>query len=288
MRVIRTVSEMRDAAGRARSEGRHLALVPTMGSLHTGHLKLVEEARNHADHITVSVYVNPTQFGPTEDFKRYPRDLDKDLSALESIGGVDVVYAPEDREMYPEGDVTFVTVEKLGTHLCGDSRPGHFRGVTTVVSRLFIHCMPHIGVFGLKDAQQFFILRRMTKDLGFDMRLVGVPTVREDDGLAMSSRNAYLSAEERCQSVVLSRAVTIAQRLILEGEQHPQAIVINMLKTLESVPLARVQYASVVDTDTLQPLNRITSGQEVLAAVAVFFGQTRLIDNSITRSPAAG
>ncbi|BBM71912.1 pantoate--beta-alanine ligase [Rhodothermus marinus] len=289
MEVIRTVREMQAHADARRREGRRLALVPTMGALHEGHLALVRTARAHADHVTVSIFVNPTQFGPNEDYARYPRQLEKDVAALEALE-VDVVFAPTVEEMYPDGpeaNLTWVYVEKLDAHLCGRYRPGHFRGVTTIVAKLFNICKPHVAVFGLKDAQQFQIIRRMVRDLHYDIELIGVPTVREPDGLALSSRNTYLSPEERKQAVVLSQAVEAARRAIEAGEQRPEAIVEAMRQILARAPLARVQYAEVVDAETLQPVTRIRPGQRVLAGVAVFFGDTRLIDSVFVEAPGA-
>lgn len=287
MKVIQTVSEMQAHADARRREGRRLALVPTMGALHEGHLALVRTAREHADHITVSIFVNPTQFGPSEDYARYPRQLSQDVATLEALG-VDVVFAPPVEEMYPDGpeaNLTWVYVEKLDAHLCGRYRPGHFRGVTTVVAKLFNICKPHVAIFGLKDAQQFQIIRRMVRDLHYDIELIGVPTVREPDGLALSSRNTYLSPEERRQAVVLSQAVQAAREAIMAGEQRPEAIVEAMRQILAQAPLARVQYAEVVDAETLQPVRRIQPGQRVLAGVAVFFGDTRLIDSVFVEAP---
>lgn len=290
MQVIRSVEEMQAHAEAQRCAGTTLALVPTMGALHRGHLALVEAAKGRANHVTVSIFVNPTQFGPGEDYERYPRPLDDDLAMLEESGGVDVVFVPPPEAFYPKGVAahrTWVQAPELEQHLCGSTRPGHFRGVTTVVTKLFNSCRPHLGVFGLKDAQQFLILRRLVHDLNFGIELVGVPTVREPDGLALSSRNRYLNADERAQAVVLSQAVTAARAQLLEGEQHPGAIVDTMRRELAKAPDANVQYAEVVDTETIQPLTRIVPGQEVLAAVAVFFGKTRLIDNTLVQVPAA-
>ncbi len=289
MEVIRTVREMQAHADARRREGRRLALVPTMGALHEGHLALVRTARAHADHVTVSIFVNPTQFGPSEDYARYPRQLEKDIAALEALE-VDVVFAPTVEEMYPggpEANLTWVYVEQLDAHLCGRHRPGHFRGVTTIVAKLFNICKPHVAVFGLKDAQQFQIIRRMAHDLHYDVELIGVPTVREPDGLALSSRNTYLSPEERKQAVVLAQAVEAARQAIEAGEQRPEAIVEAMRQILARAPLARVQYAEVVDAETLQPVTRIRPGQRVLAGVAVFFGDTRLIDSVFVTAPGA-
>ena len=290
MKQIHTVEAMQAEAEAQRRAGRRLALVPTMGALHAGHLALVDAAKREADHVTVSVFVNPTQFGAGEDFEQYPRTLEADVQALEQEGGVDAVFAPTVRALYPEGPEqlrTWVEVQELGRHLCGRHRPGHFRGVTTVVSKLFLACRPHVAVFGRKDAQQFIILRRMVRDLNMGIDLVGVPTVREADGLALSSRNRYLSEDERRQAVVLFEAVQEAGRRVQKGEQRVARLVETMLRTLAQAPDARVQYAEVVETKTLQPVERIAPGQEVLAAVAVFFGETRLIDNCFARAPAA-
>ena len=290
MELIRTVAAMQALADDRRRAGRTLALVPTMGALHDGHLALVEAARQHGDHCTVSIFVNPTQFAPGEDYERYPRTLERDLRTLENLGGVDVVFAPSAEEMYPGGPGpphVWVTLDGLDAHLCGPHRPGHFQGVVTVVTKLFHSCRPHVAVFGLKDAQQFIILRRLARDLHFGIEIVGVPTVREPDGLALSSRNAYLSPEERTQAVVLSQAVAAARRHIEQGEQQAQTIVETMQAVMAQAADARVQYAEVVSVETVQPVEQIEPGQEVLAAVAVFFGSTRLIDNAFIRAPEA-
>jgi pantoate--beta-alanine ligase len=279
MEVIPTVAQMRDRAEEARCSGRTLALVPTMGALHAGHLALVEEARRRGDHVTVSIFVNPTQFGPGEDFDRYPRTLEADLEALVATTGVDCVFAPPVDEVYPAGARTVVEVEGLDRHLCGAHRPGHFRGVATVVTKLFLACRPHVAVFGKKDAQQYVILRRLAQDLGLGVDVVGVETVREDDGLAMSSRNRYLSDEARRQAVVLSRAVLGAREEAERGERDAQALFDHMLRALAEASMAQVQYAEVVDAETLSPVARLESGREALAAVAVYLDGARLIDN---------
>lgn len=290
MKLIYTVREMQAWADEQRSAGRRIGLVPTMGALHAGHLALVREAARRADEVVVSIFVNPTQFVQGEDFDRYPRTLEADLRALVETGHSVTVFAPPDEEMYPGGQAanrTWVTVEGLDAHLCGRHRPGHFRGVTTVVARLFLVAKPHVAVFGLKDAQQFVILRRMVRDLHFDVEMVGMPTVREADGLALSSRNVYLNPREREQAVVLSQAVEAARQRVEAGEQEAGVIVETMRLTLARAPEGRVQYAEVVDAETLQPIDRIEPGQEVLAAVAVFFGSTRLIDNAFVQAPPA-
>ena len=290
--LIRTVRDMHAYADRQRHAGRRIALVPTMGALHDGHLELVRTAHQHADCVVVSVFVNPTQFGPDEDYEDYPRDLASDRDQLGALN-VDALFAPPVEDMYPNGTfparrtLTWVEVEQLDEHLCGAYRDEHFRGVTTVVTKLFHCCKPHVAVFGRKDAQQFVILQQMVNDLLMDIELVGVPIVREEDGLARSSRNAYLSAEERAQAPVLCEAVTAAKQRILAGEQRVSALVEAMRNTLRAAPNAHVQYTEVVDAATLQPVERVAPEQEVLAAVAVFFGDTRLIDNAFVQAPAA-
>ena len=273
-------------ADAARASGQRLGLVPTMGALHGGHLELVKAARQHADHVTVSIFVNPTQFGPGEDFDAYPRTLESDLDALASVGGVDAVFAPTPEAMYPFGlpPYTVVQVRDLDRHLCGATRPGHFEGVTSVVTRLFLACRPHLAVFGRKDAQQFAILRRMTAELGFGIDLIGHPIVREPDGLAMSSRNRYLSPEERAQAVILSQTLAQLEHVVRAGGRSVESLKAQMRRQLETAPLARVQYAEIVDADTLQPVETLaedsSSEGRYLAAVAVYFGDTRLIDNT--------
>jgi len=283
MKMIQTAEAMQSEAGEARRAGRRLALVPTMGALHDGHCALVRRAKKEADHVTVSIFVNPAQFGPGEDLDAYPRDLDGDLDTLETLGGVDVVFAPSAEEMYPLGaPQAWVEVEGLVDTLNGPHRPGHFRGVTTVVTKLFHLCRPHVGVFGEKDAQQFVILRRMTEELHFGVKIAGVPTQREADGLACSSRNEYLSQEERAQAPVLAEAVCAAHGLIAgtTEEQPAEAVVGQMRDALAEAPLAEPQYVAVVGARDLQPVETIAPGQDVLAAMAVFFGDTRLIDNA--------
>jgi len=291
MELIRTVDTMQAHADAVRADGHTLALVPTLGALHDGHLALVRTALAEADHVTVSVFVNPTQFGPDEDYEDYPRDLEGDRETLEALG-VDALFAPSVKEMYPSvndeslpSPLAWVSVEQLDEHLCGAYREGHFRGVATVVTKLFHACKPDVGVFGKKDAQQLVILKRLVEDLLFDIAIIGVPTVRESDGLAQSSRNEYLDPDERAQATVLYEAVTTAEDAIEGGEQEAQAVVRAMENALAAAPDGDVQYADVVDANTLQPLEHLSAGQEVLAAVAVFFGDTRLIDNTFVQVP---
>lgn len=286
--VISGVNEMRRVAREIRSNAGSLALVPTMGALHEGHLQLVREAGQRDHPIVVSIFVNPTQFGPDEDFDRYPRTLETDLQALQNVGGVDAVFAPSVADMYPEGLealATEVAVRHLPDHLCGAFRPGHFNGVTTVVSKLFNICVPSVAFFGKKDAQQYVIIRRMVHDLDFGIEIVGVDTVREPDGLALSSRNKYLSAEEREQATVLFEAVESARRLIEKGTGRHDALVASMTEVISRAPLARLQYAEAVSSETLKPRYEFEPGQEILAAVAVYFGGTRLIDNAFVTLP---
>jgi pantoate--beta-alanine ligase len=293
MEVLRTVDDMQAHADAARREGQTLALVPTLGALHEGHLALVRTALEEADHVTVSVFVNPTQFGPDEDYDDYPRDLEGDKEKLDALG-VDALFAPSVNEMYPytddealPGPLAWVEVDRLDETLCGAYRDDHFRGVTTVVTKLFHACKPDVGVFGKKDAQQYVILKHLVEDLLFDIDIVGVPTVREPDGLAQSSRNAYLDEAEREQATVLYEAVTAAREAIEGGEQDAQAVVRAMDTVLTAAPDGEVEYAEVVDAHTLQPVEHLAPGQDVLAAVAVYFGDTRLIDNTFVQVPLA-
>jgi pantoate--beta-alanine ligase len=291
MELFRTVDAMQAHADAARQAGQTLALVPTLGALHEGHLALVRRALEEADHVTASVFVNPTQFGPDEDYDEYPRDLAGDREKLEALG-VDALFAPSTEEMYPfvdddrlPGPLAWVAVEHLDEHLCGAYRDGHFRGVTTVVTKLLHACKPDVAVFGRKDAQQYVIIQRLVEDLLLDVDIVGVDTVREPDGLATSSRNVYLSEEEREQATVLYEAVTAAREAIEGGEQEADAVVRAMDDALAAAPLGEVEYAEVVDAHTLQPVDRLAPGHSVLAAVAVYFGDTRLIDNAFVDVP---
>ena len=289
METIRTVETMQRRADDARRARQRLALVPTMGALHEGHLALVREAQRRADHVTVSIFVNPTQFAPSEDLARYPRDLEGDRETLAALGA-DVVFAPSETEMYPQGEEenrTWVSVDELAMHLCGRHRPGHFRGVMTVVAKLFHVCKPHVAIFGQKDAQQLVMLRRMARDLLFGVEVASVPIQREPDGLARSSRNAYLSAAHRQQAGVLSQAVEAAKAQVEAGEQPARTVVETMKRIIGTALDARLQYAEVVELTTLSPVEMIAPGQEVLVAVAVFFGDTRLIDNAVARAPVA-
>jgi pantoate--beta-alanine ligase len=284
MRLVRTVEEMKAVSREQRALGKRIGLVPTMGSLHEGHLSLVRECRAKADVTVVSIFVNPAQFGPGEDLASYPRDLERDAALLEKEG-VDHVFHPEPSGMYPEGFRTFVEVRDLQDRLCGRSRPGHFRGVCTVVLKLFNIVRPDVAFFGWKDAQQVIILRKMAADLDLDIRIEALPMVRDADGLALSSRNSYLSAEERKAARVLSRSLEGARRLVEAGETDAGIITERIREAVAGEPLARLDYVEVADPKDLGPVDRIEG--EVLVALAVFIGRTRLIDN-VRIAPALG
>ncbi len=255
-----------------------VGFVPTMGYLHEGHLSLARRARQECQSVVASIFVNPTQFGPTEDLSKYPRDLKRDLTLLESAG-VDLVWTPNDETMYPPGFSTWVEVEGLTKPLEGASRPGHFRGVTTVVTKLFNAVQPTRAYFGQKDAQQAAVIRKMTRDLNFPIEIVVCPTVREADGLAMSSRNSYLSPEERQAATILFRALTAARSAYERGERSADTLRRIMAETLATEPRAQMQYVSCADYDTLEELETVTG--KSLLSMAVFLGKTRLIDNFV-------
>jgi pantoate--beta-alanine ligase len=249
-----------------------------MGYFHEGHLSLMREARRTADHVVVSIYVNPTQFGPKEDFSKYPRDFDRDAAMAKSVG-VDVIFFPSNQDMYPGGYQTYVDVEQVTKNLCGMSRPGHFRGVTTICCKLFNIVKPHSAIFGKKDFQQLAAIKRMVADLNLDLEIVGLPTYRELDGLAMSSRNVYLSQEERSSALALVGALKLAQNLYAEGERNAVKIIKQAEKLIENEPFTNIDYIKICDTATLEDVNEIKN--EVVMALAVKVGKTRLIDNSV-------
>jgi len=279
VRILRLAEEARAFSRSARAGGETVALVPTMGYLHEGHLSLVRLARRRASRVMATIFVNPLQFGPREDLSRYPRDFDRDRSLLEREG-VDALFAPEVEEMYPAGACTRVVVEgPLTEGLCGARRPGHFAGVATVVAKLFALSEPDVAVFGQKDAQQAAVIRRMTRDLNLPVEIVVAPIVREADGLAMSSRNVYLNAEERSQAVVLSQALASAQASFETGERRTAALLEIARRVIASAPLARLDYAEIVDAETFLPAEQVSSPS--LLALAVHFGSTRLIDNTV-------
>ena len=265
-------------SSRLRDEGDRIGFVPTMGYLHEGHLSLMHQAREDNHALVVSIFVNPTQFGPNEDYDSYPRDLEQDMGMLREVG-CDVLFTPSAEEMYPDGNVTTVSVAGLTDRLCGASRPGHFDGVTTVVNKLFNITKPHRAYFGLKDYQQYRVLSKMVTDLDMDIEVIGLPTVREDDGLAMSSRNAYLSADERESALTLSRSLEAAQELVAEGEGDPAIIESRVKKLIEEQPLLTVDYISVVDAEELAPVTTIN--RQALLALAVRVGGARLIVNTV-------
>jgi pantoate--beta-alanine ligase len=276
--VLKGPLEVRDACDAARARGLTVGFVPTMGALHEGHLALMREAKRRASFVVCSIFVNPTQFGPNEDLARYPRDLDGDVRKLE---GVDVVFAPSPEAMYVPGERTRVRVDELTAHLCGPHRPGHFEGVTTVVAKLFALVGPSVAVFGKKDYQQLAVIRRMTRDLFFPVEVVGYPIVREPDGLAMSSRNAYLSTEDRQRALGLSRGLAAAVRAFEKGERRAGALRQLALGAIEPVA-ASIDYVTVADADALTPLaDDATLPERALLAVACRVGRTRLIDNVV-------
>ena len=269
---------MRAACRAARQDQRQLGFVPTMGALHAGHISLVRTARQQCDSVAVSFFVNPTQFGPKEDFSTYPRTLDRDRELLEAEG-VAILFVPSDQEMYPPGAATFVTVEGLSDKLCGRSRPGHFRGVATVVAKLFAIVEPDLAFFGQKDAAQAVIVRRMVRDLRFNVQIVVCPIVREPDGLALSSRNAYLDPRQRRQATVLYRSLMRVQFLADRGESDSARLIAAALEEFQQEPEVRLDYFEIIDRDTLDPV--ASTSQGALVAVAAFVGTTRLIDNIV-------
>jgi pantoate--beta-alanine ligase len=276
MRIIRDIHEMQTASRGARVQGSTIGFVPTMGALHDGHLSLVRYARAQASLVVVSIFVNPLQFGPSEDFSQYPRTLEADCARLESQG-VEIVFAPSPEQMYPAGATTVVHVEGLSERLDGYSRPGHFKGVSTVVAKLFHIVQPDFAVFGQKDAAQVAVLRRMVRDLNMAVELIVAPILREADGLALSSRNVFLTAEQRRQALVLHRTLVQVEALANSGETSAATLRCAALSVLASEPAAKLDYFEIIDADTLEPVEVITHG--ALAAVAATFGATRLIDN---------
>jgi pantoate--beta-alanine ligase len=278
MKITGSIKEVRDLLAEVQRSGKTIGLVPTMGYLHEGHLSLARAARNATDFVVMSIFVNPTQFGAGEDYHEYPRDLERDALLAEKEG-VDLIFAPDVPEMYPEGYVTYVNVEQLTSKLCGKSRPVHFRGVTTVVTKLFNIVQPDKAFFGQKDAQQAVVVKRMTADLNIPVEIITCPIVREADGLALSSRNSYLNSEERQAALVLSRSLTLAEHLIAAGERDPGKVLSRMRQLLEAEPLARIDYVEICRADDLAEVDRLAG--RILIALAVRIGKTRLIDNTI-------
>jgi pantoate--beta-alanine ligase len=278
--IIRNVREMQRTSERLRLTGKRIGVVPTMGFLHEGHLSLIRVAKMKADAVITTLFVNPTQFGPHEDFSRYPRAFENDL-ALASSAGTDYLFAPEAALMYPTGYSTYVNVEGITDLLEGKARPGHFRGVATVVAKLFNVTKPNIAVFGQKDAQQVAVIRRMVRDLNFDVELFIAPTVREADGLAMSSRNSYLSTGQRTEAPVLFKALKFAEQSVKQGERESAALLDAMRRLVTENSSGLVDYISFADNYDLHELEKLQSGQSVLVSMAVKFGTTRLIDNIV-------
>ena len=276
MKIVRTIAETRAAVAALRSPGRSLGLVPTMGALHEGHLSLVRAAQSACDAVAVTLFVNPTQFAPNEDFSKYPRTFEADCRLLEAENA-HLLFAPDTAEMYPPGATTWVEVEQIQDRLDGQSRPGHFRGVSTVVAKLFHIFAPDKAFFGQKDAAQVAILRRMVRDLHFDLELIVCPIVRESDGLAMSSRNRYLSPDDRRHALALSRALRAVEAQVRAGEREAAPLIETGLRILAEEPSVRVDYLRIVDPDTLEDRQHLHDG--ALVAVAAFVGPARLIDN---------
>jgi pantoate--beta-alanine ligase len=276
MKISGIINEVREISEDWKKQGFSVALVPTMGYLHAGHISLIEKARKENDKVIVSIFVNPIQFGPNEDYEKYPRDMEHDAEACKKAGA-DLIFAPEPKEMYPSANLAHVNIDQLGDCLCGARRPGHFSGVCTVITKLFNIISPDRAYFGQKDAQQLAIIKKMTSDLNFTAEIVPCPIVREPDGLAMSSRNAYLSPEERAAAVILSKSLTLAKQM-MEGKETDTARIKDAItKEITSEPLARIDYVEIVDAETLKPAGHING--PVLTAIAVYIGRTRLIDN---------
>ncbi len=278
MEIIDQPREIQEKAGIWRAQGLKIVLVPTMGYFHQGHLSLMEYGRQLGGRVVVSLFVNPTQFGPNEDYQHYPRDLVRDAGMAEKVG-VDVLFAPIDRKMYLPGYQTIVMVEQLSRGLCGASRPGHFQGVATIVLKLFLLVNPHVAVFGEKDFQQLAIIRRMAVDLNLPIEVVGRPIIRELDGLAMSSRNSYLTPPERSSALCLYRSLLAARELVAAGERSAKKILATVREIIEPTPYTRIDYLAVVDPETLKEVDRLDGAARLM--LAVWVGKTRLIDNTL-------
>ncbi len=278
MRLCKTVEEVRSFVTSVRSEGKTVGLVATMGYLHPGHLSLVQEAKRRCDVVVVSIFVNPTQFSAGEDYQTYPRDLQRD-AGLVADAGVDAIFAPEAAEMYPPGFSTSVDVAGVSEPLCGASRQGHFRGVATVITKLFNIVQPDMAIFGQKDFQQVLLIKRLVEDLNMDIQIVDVPIVREADGLAMSSRNVYLSEEDRKAALVLSRSLSLARQLVAEGERDVARLKERVVREIQSEPRAEIDYVEILSVPHLKQLDLLAD--KALLALAVRFGKTRLIDNTV-------
>lgn len=278
MEIYGEIAKVREQVKAWKREGLTIGFVPTMGYLHEGHKSLIDAARRENDRVAVSIFVNPMQFGPKEDLASYPRDLEKDARLCEAAG-VDLIFHPEPEEMYADGFCSYVDMDGLTTELCGKSRPTHFRGVQTVVLKLFHIITPDRAYFGQKDAQQLAVVKRMVKDLNVDTEIIGCPIVREADGLAKSSRNTYLNAQERQAALVLSRSLAAGKKLTDAGEKNAAAVIGAIKAEIEKEPLAKIDYVDIVDFETITPVERI--GESTLVAIAVYIGKTRLIDNML-------
>ena len=278
MEVVETIESIRKLVKGARQQGKKIGFVPTMGALHTGHVSLIKAAAKRCDFVVVSVFVNPTQFGPGEDFNKYPRPIDADLKICRE-SGVDIVFIPTTEQMYSAECITWVNVEKLTELLCGRSRPGHFRGVTTVCAKLFNIVRPAIAFFGQKDAQQAVVIKRMVADLNMPLEIVVCPTVRQPDGLALSSRNKYLTEQQKKDATYIYKALQKCQQMINAGETDSEKIIADMRKILNQWSSVEIEYVSIVDAETLQGFDKVSG--KVLAAVAVRIGTCRLIDNIV-------
>lgn len=276
MKIIKTIEELRPIIKGWKREGLTVGLVPTMGYLHDGHKSLIVKAVSENDKVVVSDFVNPTQFGANEDLSSYPRDIERDAALCEAAGA-DIIFHPEPEEMYFPDKCTFVDMDKLTKGLCGKTRPVHFSGVCTVVSKLFNIVTPNRAYFGQKDAQQLAVIKRMVRDLNFDITIVGCPIVREADGLALSSRNTYLNAEERKAALILNKSLTIGKEMIEAGEKDVEKVREAITKSLQTEPLAKIDYVEIVNSENMEPMEQINSS--VLVAIAVYIGKTRLIDN---------
>jgi pantoate--beta-alanine ligase len=280
MEIINAAKAMQGISDAFRQAGKIISLVPTMGFLHEGHLELLRIAKKHSDELIMSLFVNPTQFGPNEDFEDYPRDIEGDLSKARETG-VDIVFHPSAEEIYPEGYQTTVRVDKVTKHLCGLSRPTHFDGVTTVVAKLFNITKPHLAVFGQKDYQQLVVISRMVIDLNMDIEIIGAPTVREADGLAMSSRNSYLKGEERESALCLKKSLDLAEKMLHSGERDAKTIIKTVKDFINKHPSTEIDYVNLCDPTTLEDIGSL--GEENLLALAVRVGKTRLIDNRVLK-----
>ncbi|OCL25693.1 pantoate--beta-alanine ligase [Orenia metallireducens] len=276
MEIYHRISDIRDYVKARRREGKKIGFVPTMGYLHQGHLTLMERAKEENDIVIASIFINPTQFGPDEDYEDYPRNLEHDAKLAKGVG-IDIIFAPKVEEIYLKNACTRVEVDDLTTKLCGASRPGHFRGVCTIVTKLFNIVNPDRAYFGQKDAQQVLVIKKMVEDLNFDVKIVVVPIVREEDGLAMSSRNKYLSTKEREAALILFKSLTLAKNMIEAGKRDANLIKSQIIKNIENEPLARIDYVHIANEKNLKEVDLVTG--KILIALAVYIGETRLIDN---------